>query len=192
MANRYKFTTTLQGFIRVDADGGKFNNRGFEFTIPADTLETIDKDRLELINWIKTKETTKRLPDGLAPWDDSGTMKYSYGKGDGSRKPKQEPVFVDATGAPIERAVLKDVRKGTKVRILLQQKPFAMGTFNTSVRVIGVQIIELATGNGAVDSGDLSVDEVAALFGTTDGFSQSDPAVRQAEEPVAAGDSYDF
>jgi hypothetical protein len=67
-----------------------------------------------------------------------------------------------------------------------------MGTFNTSVRVIGVQIIELATGNGAVDSGDLSVDEVAALFGTTDGFSQSDPAVRQAEEPVAAGDSYDF
>jgi hypothetical protein len=62
----------------------------------------------------------------------------------------------------------------------------------TSMRVVGVQIIELATGTGAVDSGNLSVDEVAALFGSTDGFSQSDPAVRQAEETTEAGDSYDF
>ena len=61
------------------------------------------------------------------------------------------------------------------------------------MRVVGVQIIELATGNGAVDSGELSVDDVAALFGSTEGFSQSDPSVRKAEEPVAAGgDSYDF
>jgi hypothetical protein len=191
MANRYQFTTTLQGFIRVDEDGGKFNNRGFEFTIPADSLSKIEEDRVELINWIKSKDS-KRLADGLPVWSDDGTIKYSYGQGDGSRKAKPEPVFVDATGVPIEKAVLKDVRKGTKVNIILQQKPYAMGTFNTSVRVIGVQIIELAAGNGATDSGDLSEEEVAGMFGVVKGFSQADPAVRKTEEPVAAGDSYDF
>ena len=191
MANRYQFTTTLQGFIRVDEDGGKFNNRGFEFTIPADSLSKIEEDRIELINWIKSKDS-KRLADGLAPWSDDGTLKYSYGQGDGSRKPKPEPVFVDSTGVPVERSVLKDVRKGTKVNIILQQKPFAMGVFNTSVRVIGVQIVELATGNGAVDSGDLSVEEVAGMFGVVKGYSQADPAVRKEEAVVGDGDAYDF
>jgi len=60
------------------------------------------------------------------------------------------------------------------------------------MKVIGVQIIELVTGNGAVDSGELSPEEVAGMFGAVKGFSQADPAVRQVEEPVAAGDSYDF
>jgi hypothetical protein len=189
--NRYQFTTTLEGFIRVDEDGGKFNNRGFEFTIPADSLKKIEEDRIDLINWIKSKDS-KRLADGLPPWSDAGTIKYYYGQGDGSRKPKPEPVFVDSTGVPIEQAVLKNVRKGTKVNIILQQKPFAMGVFNTSVRVIGVQIIELATGNGAVDSGDLSPDEVAGMFGVVKGFSQSDPSVRKAEETTGDSESYDF
>ena len=62
----------------------------------------------------------------------------------------------------------------------------------TSLRVLGVQIIELATGNGAVDSGDLSVDDVAALFGKAEGYKSSEPAVRKAEETVGDGDSYDF
>ena len=191
MANRYTFPTKLEGFIRVDEDGGKFNNRGFEFTIPADHLSKIESDRTDLIEWIKSKET-KRLAEGLPVWDDAGVIKYSYGKGDGSRKAKPEPVFVDADGKPCTKETLKAVRKGTKVNVILQQKPYAMGTFNTSIRVIGVQIVELATGNGAVDSGDLSVEDVAALFGSVDGFKQDDPQVRQVEATESTGDSYDF
>ena len=67
-----------------------------------------------------------------------------------------------------------------------------MGTFKTSVRVVGVQIIELASGNGAVDSGDLSVEDVASMFGTVQGFSQDEPSVRKAEETTGDGESYDF
>ena len=192
MANRYTFPTQLEGFIKVDEDGGKFNNRTFSFTIPAAQLEKISADRAELIDWIKSKDS-KRLAEGLPVWDDSGLIRYTYGAGDGSRKAKPEPVFVDADGKPCSKETLQAVRKGTKVNVILQQKPYAMGTFNTSVRVIGVQIVELATANGAVDSGDLSVDDVAALFGSVDGFKQDDPQVRQME-PVEAstGDSYDF
>ena len=192
MANRYQFTTTLEGFIAVYEDTGKFNNRTFAYTIPSDTLSKIEADRVELIAWAKTK-ATGRVQEAMTPWDDSGLCKYTYGAGDGSRKPKPEPVFVDSTGAPIERSVLKDVRKGTKVNIIVDQKPYCMGSnVGTSMKVIGVQIIELATGNGAVDSGDLSAEEVAGMFGAVKGFSQSDPSVRKAEETTGDGESYDF
>jgi len=198
MANRYQFETTLQGFIAVYEDTGKFNNRTFAYVIPSDVLTQVESDREELITWAKSK-ATGRVQEAMTPWDETGLVKYTYGAGDGSRKAKPEPVFVDSTGVPIERAVLKDVRKGTKANIIVDQKPYCMGSnVGTSMKVIGVQIIELATGNGAVDSGDLSVEEVAGMFGAVKGFTQADPAVRKAHaEEIAAnctpeGTSYDF
>lgn len=191
MSNRYTFNTTLEGFISIAEDGGKFNNRTFAFKIPAAELEKINADRLELIDWIKSKDN-KRLPEGLPAWGDDGLVKYTYGEGDGSRKPKPAPIFVDAEGEVCSKETLRSVRKGTKVRVILQQKPYGIGTFNTSIRIVGVQIIELATGNGAVDSGDMTVEDVVALFGKADGFKASEPAVRKAEDTVGDGDSYDF
>ena len=192
MANRYQFTTSLEGFIAVYEDTGKFNNRTFAYTIPSDTLSKIEADRVELIAWAKTK-ATGRVQEAMTPWDDAGLCKYTYGAGDGSRKAKPEPVFVDTNGDPIDKSVLMGVRKGTKVNIIAQQKPYAMGpNVGTSLQVIGVQIVELVTGNGAVDSGDMSVEDVAAMFGSVEGFKADSPAVRPA--PVEAGsvDSYDF
>ena len=58
---------------------------------------------------------------------------------------------------------------------------------------LGVQVVELVTSNGASDSGNLSVDDVKNLFGTTEGFKAGAPQVRDDREPVAAAeDSYDF
>ena len=192
MANRYQFTSTLEGYVNVYEDAGKFNNRSFAYQLPSDLLEAVEADRTELLDWAKSK-ATGRVQIAMTPWDDSGLCKYTYGEGDGARKPKPEPVFVDSTGVPIEKAVLKDVRKGTKVNMIVQQKPYCVGSnVGTSMRVVGVQIIELATGNGAVDSGDLSVDEVAGMFGSVKGYSQADPAVRKEEGVVGDGDAYDF
>ena len=192
MANRYKFATTLEGFVSVGEDSGKFNNRTFAYAIPHDTLTQVETDREELLQWAKSK-ATGRVQEAMTPWDDAGLCKYTYGAGDGSRKPKPEPVFVDTTGDPISREVLKTVRKGTKVNIIVDQKPYAMGpNVGTSMRVIGVQIVELVSGNGAVDSGDLSVEDVAALFGSVDGFKADEPAVRDARPAAATEDSYDF
>ena len=192
MANRYKFATVLEGFVSVGEDSGKFNNRTFAYAIPHDTLTQVEADRVELIKWAKSK-ASGRVQEAMTPWDDAGVCKYTYGEGDGSRKPKPEPVFVDSDGKPVEKSVLLSVRKGTKVNLIVDQKPYAMGpNVGTSMRVIGVQIIELATGNGAVDSGSLSVEDVAELFGSVDGFKASEPAVRKAEETVGDGESYDF
>ena len=128
----------------------------------------------------------------MTPWDDAGVCKYTYGAGDGSRKAKPEPVFVDTNGDPIAKAVLMGVRKGTKVRLIVDQKPYAMGpNVGTSMRVIGVQIVELVSGNGAVDSGSLTTEDVASMFGKVDGFKADEPAVRD-ERPVETAESYDF
>ena len=192
MANRYTFSTTLSGFVNVYEDSGKFNNRTFAYTIPADTLEKIEGDRVELIKWAKSK-SSGRVQEAMTPWDEAGTAKYTYGEGDGSRKAKPEPVFVDTDGKPIEKAVLRDVRAGSKVRLIVDQKPYAMGpNIGTSLKVVGVQIVELVTGNGAVDSGNLSVEDVAALFGSVDGFKGDEPAVRKAEPAETGSDEYDF
>lgn len=192
MANRYVFNTTLEGYINVYEDSGKFNNRTFGYKFDAETLAQAETDREELLKWARSK-ASGRVQEALSPWDEEGLCKYTYGEGDGSRKGKPEPIFVDTDGEVIDRAVLKDVRRGTKVRLIVQQKPYSMGpNIGTSLRVLGVQIIELNTGNGAVDSGDLSVDDVNELFGKVDGFKASDPQVRKAEALVGDGDSYDF
>ena len=191
MANRYKFATELTGFISIGEDSGKFNNRTFAYTIPSDTLNQIETDRGELLTWAKSK-ASGRVQVAMTPWDDAGVCKYTYGEGDGSRKAKPEPVFVDTSGDPIEKSVLMGVRKGTKVNIIVDQKPYAMGpNVGTSMRVVGVQIVELVSGNGAVDSGDMSVEDVAAMFGKVDGFKADSPAVRPAAV-ASTEDSYDF
>lgn len=191
MANRYKFQTVLDGFVSVGEDSGKFNNRTFAYTIPADVLPKVEADREELLQWAKSK-TSGRVQEAMTPWDEAGVCKYTYGAGDGSRKPKPEPVFVDTNGDAITKEILLTVRKGTKVNLIVDQKPYAMGpNVGTSMRVIGVQIVELVTANGAVDSGDLSVEDVAAMFGNVDGFKADSPAVRDARPEDEATD-YDF
>ena len=192
MANRYQISTELTGFVSVGEDSGRYNNRTFAYTIPAKQLEQMESDREELLEWAKSK-ASGRVQVAMTPWDDAGVCKYTYGAGDGTRKAKPEPVFVDSNGDPLDKSILLGVRGGSKVNLIVQQKPYAMGpNVGTSMRVVGVQIVELVSGNGTADSGDLSVEDVAAMFGKVDGFKADSPAVRPA--PVAAGteESYDF
>jgi len=187
--NRYSFATELTGFINVFEDSGKFNNRCFSFIVPTEILPQMEADRDELLKWAATK-VSGRVNTNLPKWDDTGLVKISYG-GETGRK---EPVFVDTEGNPIERSVLRSIRKGTKVNIIVQQTPCTKPSMGTTLKVLGVQIVELASGNGAVDSGDLSVSDVAAMFGKVEGFKQSAPAVREAtpEGEAPKSDSYDF
>ena len=189
--NRYVFEATLEGFINVYEDEGKFNNRCFSFKLPKEVLEAAEADRDELLEWAKSKAPNpRRCEVALTKWDEEGLVKYSYSE----EKPKAIPVFVDTEGTLIDKAVLKDVRKGTKVKLIVQQGPYVFGNkVGTRLLVKGVQIIELASGNGSVDSGDISAEDVAAIFGTTSGFKQSDPQVRKAEvEETEPAESYDF
>ena len=183
--NRYVFQTTLQGFVNCGEPSGQFNNCAFQFILPPDVLSQADKDRDELMVWVNSK-ATGRVGENPSKWDEDGLVKYSF-DGDTGRP---RPVFVDTNGDPLSIETLKSVSKGTKVKIACQQFPYTKPNKGTSLKVLGVQVIELVTSNGASDSGALSHSDVVQLFGDTDGFRQSQPLVRQTEQPVGTG--YDF
>ena len=181
--NRYTFATQLEGFINVYEDAGKFNNRSFSFKVPEEIIPQMEEDREELLKWARSK-VTGRVNENMCKWDENGLVKISYGGETG----RTEPIFVDTEGNPLDRSVLRDVRGGTKVRIICQQVPYTKPSLGTTLKVLGVQVVELATGNGAVDRGNLSVEEVAGLFGKVEGFKQGEPVVQQA----APASNYNF
>ena len=186
--NRYVFNTALEGFVNVYEPSGKFNNCCFAFRLPADVLEQAEADREELLTWARTKvDNPKRIALNPPKWDDEGLVKFSYG-GDTGRP---DPVFVDTEGQVVEKATLKDVRRGTKVRLIVQQSPYTKPAMGTTLKVLGVQIVELVSGSGAVDSGDLSAEDVAGIFGSVEGFKSSSPAVRDGR-PSEESAGYDF
>jgi hypothetical protein len=91
--------------------------------------------------------------------------------------------------------VLRSVREGTKVRLIVQQKPNPYADkIGTKLIVLGAQVLELNTGK-VVDSGDLTVDDVQALFAAAPvvGYKASAPQVRAAEaETKTDNGDYDF
>lgn len=186
--NRYVFNTVLEGFVNVYEPSGKFNNCCFAYRLPADVLEQAEEDREELLTWAKSKvENPKRIALNPPKWDDEGLVKFSF-EGDTGRP---APIFVDTEGQVVEKSVLRDVRKGTKVRLIVQQTPYTKPSLGTTLKVVGVQIVELATGSGAVDSGTLTADDIAGIFGEVEGFKASAPAVRDAR-PEGEATGYDF
>ena len=59
MANEYIFPTKLEGYIRVDENGGKYDNRCFSFPLPPDIRKKMDEDREQLLAWLDTKPNAK-------------------------------------------------------------------------------------------------------------------------------------
>ena len=190
--NRYVINTTLEGFVNVYKPSGKFNNCSFSFRLSGDEIDQAEKDREELLSWAKTKvENPKRVQVNRPKWDDEGLVSYSY-LGETKR---EEPIFIDSNGDTLDREVLKTLRAGTKAKLIVQQTPYTKPALGTTLKVYGVQVIKLATGMGASDSGSLSVDDVKDLFGTTEGYKQSSPAVRAEPadgSPCSIEPNYDF
>ena len=58
-------------------------------------------------------------------------------------------------------------------------------TYGTSLKCVGVQIVSLNSEAG-VDTGDMNTEDVAALFGNTQGFKANEPnvTVRPDEDEV--------
>ncbi len=190
---RYQIQTKLDGFIRMDEDGGKFNNRGFSFLIPSKLLPELDKAHDELCEHQKSKLKGKRVEVGNPKWEEDGLVSYSYGEGDGTRKVIFPPVVIDTEGELVSKPTLKSIRGGTEANVMFEITGYNYGNkVGTKFRVLGVQITKLVTFGGATDAGSLSVEEVAGMFGTTDGFKQADPQVSDEREATGTPASYDF
>lgn len=186
MANRFVITTSLEGYINALKPAGQYNNCTIGFKIPKAEIPAFDESFESGLKWAESKAAGKRVSRELPKWDEEGLVKVSYG---GESKSPMFP-WVDTEGKELDLDT--DIRKGTKVRLIVDLKPYHFGNkVGVSLKVKGAQVIELVAGTGVADSGDLTADAVAALLGATPGFKQSEPNVRDAR-PKTDEDAYEF
>ncbi len=153
-------------------------------------IAALEEDRIETLKWAESKlKNPKRSVLKPEPWEEVSTGKY---KTKFSWNETNRPPVVDSEGTPITNLDLP-VYSGSKVKLAFKQKPYILKdgvTYGTSLKLVGVQVVEL-NGSAGVDRSDLGDAEVAALFGQTDGFkADSAPPSVAEEEPVADDDDF--
>ena len=147
--------------------------------IDEETVEKLEADRAEVLKWCLSKvKNPKRAVCKPEPWLDASPGKYQVKF---SWNDQTKPPIVDTEGTPITDENTP-IYSGSKVKLAFYQKPYVLKdgeTYGTSLKLQAVQVVAVASGAG-VDTGDLSVEDAAALFGNTAGFKQSAPNVTPA------------
>jgi hypothetical protein len=153
-------------------------------------IEALEEDRKETLKWAESKlKNPKRSTLKPEPWEEVSEGKY---KVKFSWNEETRPPVVDTEGTPITDDSTP-LYSGSTVKLAFRQKPYILRdgvTYGTSLKLVGIQVVTL-NGAAGVDRGDLGEAEVAALFGQTKGFKQSEPNVEVAPV-IEDNDENDF
>ncbi len=143
-------------------------------------VDVLEDDRVESLKWAESKlKNPKRSTLKPEPWEEvtEGQYKVKFSWNEESRPP-----VVDTEGTHITDDATP-MYAGSRVKLAFYQKPYILRdgvTYGTSLKLVGVQLVSLNTAAG-VDTGDMSTEDVAALFGKTEGFKASEPNVTPTE-----------
>ena len=146
-------------------------------------IEKLEADRVDTLKWAESKlKNPKRSTLKPEPWEevapDTFKVKFSWNE-------ETKPPVVDTEGTHITDENLP-IYGGAKVKLAFYQKPYILRdgvTYGTSLKLVGVQLVSINSEAG-VDTGDMNAEDVANLFGTTEGFKANDPNVTPAESNV--------
>lgn len=153
-------------------------------------VDVLEDDRVESLKWAESKlKNPKRSTLKPEPWEEvtEGQYKVKFSWNEESRPP-----VVDTEGTVIADDNTP-MYAGSRVKLAFYQKPYILRdgvTYGTSLKLVGVQLVSLNTAAG-VDTGDMSTEDVAALFGKTEGFKASEPNVTSTLT-IPEGDEDDF
>ena len=181
---------TLEGFQAV-LKPSKF---GYSLSaiIDENMVECLETDREDSIKWAQSKlKNPKRSVLKPEPWEEvaDGQYKVKF-----SWNEETKPPVVDTEGTLIEDENTP-LYSGSQCKLAFYQKPYILKdgvTYGTSLKLVGVQVIAL-NGQAGVDTGSLSSEAVADLFGKTAGFRLDEPNVTPAPaEPDTDEDDIDF
>jgi len=145
-------------------------------TVPQEIIDLLETDRVETLKWCESKlKNPKRSVCKPEPWEElsEGQYKVKFSWNDTNRPP-----VVDTEGTPITDEGTP-IYSGSKVKVAFYQKPYILKdgvTYGTTLKLVGVQIVALNSEAG-IDTGDMNTEDVAALFGNTQGFKTSEPNV---------------
>ena len=167
----------------------------FGFSLKAivdeDMADKLDQDRVESLKWAESKlKNPKRSTLKPEPWEEVAegkyTVKFSWNE-------ENKPPVVDTKGTPVTDENIP-VYSGSQVKLAFYQKPYILRdgiTYGTSLKLLGIQLVSL-NGAAGVDTGDMSTSEVAALFGSTEGFTSGEPNIQPTERVTEGEDMDDF
>ena len=146
-------------------------------------VDLLEEDRVGTLKWAESKlKNPKRSVCKPEPWEEvsEGNYKIKFSWND-----ETKPPIVDTDGVVITD-VNTPIYSGSRVKLALYQKPYILKdgvTYGTTLKLVAAQVISLNSAAG-VDTGDMAIEDVAALFGKTEGFKQSEPNVTPTEEDV--------
>ncbi len=170
-----KEPVVLDGFQAI-LKPGEWGHK-LQALVPKALISTLEEEREGCLEWARSKaKNPKRVTVKPEPWEelDNGMyqIKFSWKDGD-----KIVPTVVDTEGTLIADKETP-VYSGSRVKIAFIQKPYLLpaGDIGTSVKLKSVQIVSIQAGAGISDSGNVTAEEAADLFGKTEGFKASDPA----------------
>ena len=154
-----------------------------------DIVNKLEDDRVESLKWAESKlKNPKRSVLKPEPWEEvsDGQYKVKFSWNDDNRPP-----IVDTEGTAITD-VNVPVYSGSQVKLAFYQKPYILKdgvTYGSSLKLKAVQIVTI-NGSAGVDIGDMSTEDVAALFGTTAGYKASEPNVIPNKDVELGSDDF--
>ena len=181
---------TLEGFQAV-LKPSKF---GYSLSAVVDQsmVDCLETDREDSIKWAQSKlKNPKRSVLKPEPWEEvaEGQYKVKF-----SWNEETKPPVVDTEGTLIQDENTP-LYSGSQCKLAFYQKPYILKdgvTYGTSLKLVGVQVIAL-NGQAGVDTGSLSSEAVADLFGKTAGFRLDEPNVTVTPtETATEDDGLDF
>jgi len=174
---------TLEGFQAVLA----LSKFGYSLAavVGQDIIDTLETERADVLKWAESKlKNPKRSTLKPEPWEEVAEGKYKIKF---SWSEDRRPPVVDTEGTPVTDSKTP-LYGGSIVKLGFYQKPYILRdgvTYGSSLKLVGVQVVKLNTEAG-VKEDDLSADQVADLFGKTEGYLSTDAPT------VATTDDEDF
>ena len=155
--------------------------------VDADMIKRLEEDREQSLEWAKSKlKNPKRSVLKPEPWVESEETKDMY-RIKFTWNEETRPPIVDTMGTPVTNENTP-LYSGSQVKLAFYQKPYILKdgeTYGTSLKILGVQVVSL-NGTAGVDSGDMTHEDVAAMFGSSKGFKQSEPVVTPAQKEAVS------
>ena len=172
----------LEGFQAI-LEPGKF---GYSLSAVVDNklIDKLETERKDVLKWAESKlKNPKRATLKPTPWEEvaEGKYKLKFSWGEDKRPP-----VVDTEGTPLTDTKTP-LYGGPTVKLGFFQKPYILRdgiTYGSSLKLVGVQVVKLNAEAGVKGDDNLSTDQVADLFGKSEGFKTTDapPAVETDDE----------
>ena len=183
MSNRNVHVTDnvkLEGFQAI-LEPGKFGY-SLSAVVDASVVDTLETERTDVLRWAESKlKNPKRATLKPTPWEEVAEGKYKLKF---SWSEDKRPPVVDTEGTPVTDTKTP-LYGGSTVKLGFYQKPYILRdgvTYGSSLKLVGVQVVELNKEAAGTDSGDLNETEVADLFGKTSGFTTATQETTDVEE----------